>query len=288
MQSPTTSSHSLLNHPSSSTGCLLMEDDVWWQQQHSCAETTATAETADSSTKRVSLDSTETWMSHEEEVASPPPDDQADSFLLSHDDENPFDDIPSPERDTLFLPDIFLPPPPSPDHAMNSLGERDWMSQLLTPETATAAPVSAAGAHSQNCTPPSMDHAEWKNDLLWHERRRQLAASMERSQQSRAWIEAHIERRANLKRVLADISASTVQVATLLQQQEHPQRAVVVSSSSSTHSASSMDTTTTNPSSIPSSSSSSIPPPYSTPPSFQPPRPSTKVAATATTDPMTY
>jgi hypothetical protein len=181
------------------------EGKEWWHN----ATTTATS---DERVKRVSLDATETSMTDDDDD-----DDWTGGAFLDAiqqaDDHGFLLDATVPlvvcDDDADSKNEIFLHPS-SPPHLNSMLLHSDdkedgmWDSFLDTSDK-----------DYQNT--PMVNQASL--DDLWKLRRKHLAASMERSQQSRAWVEAHIQRRATLRRVLQQIYTSTRQVRTLLQQQ---------------------------------------------------------------------
>lgn len=174
-----------------------MRDDEndWW--------TDGTSNHSSEFAKRVSLDSTETWMSDDEDTHRLVDDDwTSGAFLynIQHEtlEASLVDDVDHSNTD---LPtSVFL------DSAMSAdKGDDQWMS-LLQPSDRIDQLLSGVSE-------PSLDEQ-------MKERRRKLAASMERSRQSRAWIATHMQRRTSLRRILVNISASSLQVARILQQQE--------------------------------------------------------------------
>lgn len=176
--------------------------------------------------KRVSLDATETWLG----------DDEDDDEII---DEQDLDDTmmilgswPEPGSDAPALPnlmaldEVYL----SGDGCSMMLSEGLLEEAVLSPLRGTWSPHpcnnDALDASDRVERPMLLRNSSSSSDAvsgkqltlveLFEKRRAQLTASMQASQLSRKCLEQHIQQRANLASVLADIERSSRQVVEIL------------------------------------------------------------------------
>jgi len=147
-----------------------------------------------STTKRDSLDTGATWMSDDDD------DDHA-----NHDDALLLDMEYDPSLDESHgsIPLDVLLPPPVPDDALilssDDTDTNDWMQNWL----------DSSSSHNTTSTDSS-------NDSEWQTRRSSLAASMERSENTRHYLVEHIAQKCQFQKVLQSVRQSRLDVTAAL------------------------------------------------------------------------